>query len=820
MRIASLLVPLALGAAMLRPVFAEEEASDLDAWLHEELPEEKPGAAAGAADDTIPVERAEEPEEIPPARSSSRLVEEILVTAQRREELTQDVPISIHAFSEAALDARGISDAINLPLVVPGMVYSSIANYSIIFIRGVGTDAFVPSADPSIATYFDGVYFPFAHGQVQSFGAIERVEVLKGPQGTLFGRNSTGGAISVHSKKPGFQPEGSVQVSYGRFSDFRSRAYLNVPLSDTLAFNVSALYSLADQYYKLTEDSPRRERNPLPDENERGARIRLLWAPADRFDLILSGLLVEQSGMASNINQNTSPNPQYRLVGVQETDPYRSSIDADAYSRSRNPVVFGEANYRASWFDTRLLASHQAIRTSAAIDYDATRAPLVSFDADQFADVTTYEAQFLSNDTSPGASWLEWVAGVFHLESLAGFAQVDLMVGRDFAFFDNVLGALQNGLDPLLGLTELTEALGGSLDGLGTGVIIQGEGQLRTRATAGFFQGTVHLPWNLRLTLGGRYQTETRKLQGSRDRLQLTDTVAIPLFDFADQSADTSNFSPRVALDWNVADDVMLYASFSRGFKSGTFNVLNIYTPTQFIDPETVTSYEVGLKSRLFNRRLQFNGAVFQTDMDNMQVQFISLLSGGAVRFETAEAARIRGAEIDVIWEIAPSLLPGLVSTLNAAYLDARYTDYPRASGFTEGGIPFGGTGLIIGGGVLPGRDFSGNRIVRSPEWSGTAGLSYTFDGFSGTFEVAGDVYYNSGYYYTAQNLASAEEEAYSTVDARASYLHHRSNVRLTLFGRNLTDTLHAINRLPTDIGTWSQFASPRTWGLRLNWDF
>src|SRR5690606_877312 len=102
--------------------------------------------------------------------------------------------------------------------------------------------------------------------------------------------------------------------------------------------------------------------------------------------------------------------------------------------------------------------------------------------------------------------------------------------------------------------------------------------------------------------------------------------------------------------------------------------------------------------------------------------------------------------------------LPGLVATANGAYLDAKYKDYPGASGFTELGIPFGGSGLVIGGGVLPGRDFSGNRIVRTPEFSGTAGLSYTFDALAGTFEVAADVYYNSGYYYTAQNIPTAEE--------------------------------------------------------------
>jgi iron complex outermembrane recepter protein len=815
-------------AAGAQQTSAHASADELDALLEPRGASTEPSREHGPSDQQsgqgdLPVialeeQRAHETEAARTPARTSRFVEEIVVTAQKREENVQDVPISVQAFSGEALDARGVSDAMNLPMVTPGMVYSSIANYSIIFIRGIGTDAFVPSADASIATYIDGIYFPFSHGLVQSFGAVERVEVLKGPQGTLFGRNSTGGAISVITKKPSFEPEVALQLSYASFDNFQSRAYVNIPLSDSFAFNVSALYNLADNHYELTEDAPRI--SPLPKENERGARIRAIWAPSDRFDITLSGLLVEQSGIGSLVNQNTNPNPQYRPLGVEETPPYRTSIDTESFSESRNPVIYGELNFRTDWFDTKLLASRQSIRTTALVDYDATKAPLVSFIANQLADVDTQELQILSNASTPGADWFKWIGGVYHIESLAGFGDVLFSLGRDFPAFTGILGALQNALDPVLGLTQLTQALGGSLDGLGTRVDIEAMGLLRTNSTAGFFQGTVQLPADFSLTLGGRYQTETRSLLSSRDQVQLTNTVAIPLFNFADQTAETSNFSPKIGLDWRSPDDMLIYASYQKGFKSGTYNILNIYTPTQFIEPETVTAYEIGFKSQLFDRRLQLNAAVFHSDIENLQVQFISLLSGGAVRFESADAARIRGAEFDLVWQIAPDTLPGLVATLNGAYLDARYTEYPAASGFTEGGIPFGGSGLILGGGVLPGRDFAGNRIVRSPEFSGTAGLSQTFDALRGTFEVAADLYYNSGYYYTAQNIEQGEEEAFSTLDARISYLHAASNVRLTLFGRNLTDTLYAINRLPTDIGTWTYYAPPATYGVRLQWSF
>ncbi|WP_428312995.1 TonB-dependent receptor [Hydrocarboniphaga sp.] len=808
---------LGIGAGLAAPV-AAAQIEPAEAGATQQIPADAPAAeapaqAAGANAElaTIPVAPAPEPGEAEQRGGGSRLVEEVIVTAQKREENLQDVPISVQAFSAEALDARGVSDSQNLPNITPGMVYSVVAGYSIIYIRGVGTDAFVPSADQSVATYIDGIYFPFSHGQVQSFGAVERVEVLKGPQGTLFGRNSTGGAINVITKKPDDTFEGSVQTSFSNFNTTQSRAYVNVPVTDTLAFSVSGLYNHNESYYKLTADSPY-PGGRLPDEEEKGGRVRVKWAPTEDFDITLSGLLVEQNGIGPVINQNTAPNPQYVPLGVTTTPPYQTSIDTPAYNRSRNPVYYGEANYRFDWFDTKLLASHQDIKTAAMIDYDNTKSPLVSFQAFQSARVDTQELQLISNAGTPWSDHLTWIFGLYHIESLAGFDKVLFSVGRDIPVVDNIVDRLSGILNPL--------GLGDTLDGLGSRVDIDAQGSLKTNSSAAYTQATLKLPYDFALTLGGRYQTERRELVNSRDALAISDDVQVPLFNFANQTTDSNNFSPKVTLDWHPVEDVLTYASFTKGFKSGTYNILNIYTPTQYIEPETVTAYELGFKSQLFDRRLQLNGAVFDTEIDNLQVQFVSLLSGGAVRFETAPHARVRGAEFDLLFLVAPDLLPGLILTANGSYLDAKYTDYPSASGFTDQGVPFGGSGLVLGGGVLPGQDFSGNDIVRSPKFSGTTSLSYTFNAPGGPVEIASDVYYNSGFFYSAQNVSTAEEKSYTTLDARASYLYEPWNTRITLFGKNLTNTLRSINQLPTDIGTWTTYAPPRTYGIRLNWDF
>jgi iron complex outermembrane receptor protein len=766
--------------------------------------------APAEALDTIPVQGPNSGGEAPETRaaSKSRFIEEVVVTAQKREENLQDVPISVQAFSAEALDARGISDPVALQNITPGMTYSQTASYSIIYIRGVGTDAFIPSADASIATYIDGIYFPFSHGLAQNFGAVERVEVLKGPQGTLFGRNSTGGAISVITKKPGPDQEVSFQSSYGNYNDIENRVYVNIPVVDSLAVSVSALYNHSDFYYKLTDDSPH---DPLAPEISKGARGRIKWSPTEDFDVTLSGLILEQSGTGNMLTQQSAPYPRYRLLGAQVTPDYKSSVDAPVYFNSRNPVVYGEANYRMNWFDAKVLASRQRVRSNSLYDYDASKAPLVSFEAIQMADVDTAELQLISNNDSWLSDRLKWIAGLYHIESLAGYNPVNLTVARDVAtpLFSALSRLELPGLD-----------LGDLLGGLGTSVNLPVTGLLGTNSTAGYFQATYHFTDWVAMTLGGRYQSETRTLVKSGFEVGLTDSLELPGLQFPQQSTKTSNFSPKVSLEFRPMDDLLVYASWQKGFKSGTYNIINIYVPSQFIEPEKVTAEEIGIKSTLFDHRLQFNAAVFNTEIENMQVQFISLLTGGAARFETAKRARTRGGEFDLLWEVAPDTIPGLVATASASYIDAKYTDYPVASGFNDAGLPFGGTGLVIGGGVGPGQDFSGHDIVRAPKFSGNTGLSYTIDAGDGTVELASDVYYNTGYYFSAQNVSTAEQKAYYLLNAHASYLYTPWNVRLTLFGKNITGEKYYLTKLPTDFGVSAALASPAVYGVRLNWDF
>ena len=191
--------------------------------------------------------------------SVSRLLEEVVVTAQKRQENVQDVPISMQAFSGEKLDALGITDQVDLQRITPGLNVTEQVSYTITFLRGIGTDATI-AADPSVATYIDGIYYPFASNLAQNFGAVERIEVLKGPQGTLFGRNATGGAIAIHTKNPEFDGfSGEALAEVGSFGSSQGRLHVNVPIVDDVALSATAIYSTTDGYYEGRHGNPRRD---------------------------------------------------------------------------------------------------------------------------------------------------------------------------------------------------------------------------------------------------------------------------------------------------------------------------------------------------------------------------------------------------------------------------------------------------------------------------------------------------------------------------------------------------------------------------------
>lgn len=741
------------------------------------------------------------------ARGQNRLIEEVVVMAQKRSENAQDVPISLAAFSEDALDAKGIDDPKDLAQFTPGMYYGQTVNFAIIYIRGVGSDAFLPDSDPSVATYIDGIYYPFANGQSQNFGAVERIEVLKGPQGTLFGRNSTGGAINIITKTPGHEPELDLMYSKADFDDERIRAYGSLPFGDVLGASVSYTRREADNYYEGTVGDGNGGFRPMPKEDEEGLRLKLRVSPTENMDFNLAYIKYDQYGVSSTAMPNVAPSDLSQAQGIEaEERDYVVNVDVPTYFSLDNEVVYGQFDLRTDWFDVKILASDQLIETDNVYDFDGSDTPFITFDAKgQFADVQTQEIQILSNDNSP--VWIDWIVGAFNLDQESGFPLNRLSA----AGLDLSDGAIY-GVPVPQGFNDLLNTVSGTTgipipDGFSIGLV----SLLGTESTAYFAQTTLHFTDWLHLTLGGRYQEEERRVIESSIGLTNLDGSRTELQQFDRPSKKSSNFSPKISLGINPMEDMLVYATYTQGFKSGTFNTVNVYDQPEYVEPETVSTIELGIKSQFFDRGLTVNAAVFENEIDDLQVQFISLFSGGAVSLENAAGARIEGFDIDVQWVPLPNWNPGLVLAFSGSYLDSEYTAYINGSGYEEDGGAYN-----FGSG-----NFTGNRVTRTPKVSGSFGFNQVLDLWNvGELELQGSVYYNDGFYYLAQNSAISWEDDYYVADAAISFLHYDTNLRLTVFGKNINDSRHTYSQFHTDAGRQDYLAPPATYGFRVNYRY
>ncbi|WP_299696778.1 TonB-dependent receptor [Hydrocarboniphaga sp.] len=751
------------------------------------------------------------------------MIEEVIVTSQKREENLRDVPISISAFTADTLEAKGVTTVKDLTQITPGLQYDEVASFSTIFLRGVGTDAFIPTADASVATYIDGIYYPSSNSLAQDLGSLERIEVLKGPQGTLFGRNSTGGAISIITRKPSFTPEFTTRLTLGNFNEQQARVFVTGPVSDTVAASSSIIRNTADSYYSLTADSPLQS---LVGTRNLGVQTKLLWKPVDDFDLLLNATKVQLRAAGTSLfRANEDVKPLGYILGVRPDtgNPYEVALSAEPFNFTNNNVGSLEANYRPAWFDVKLLASYQQISSDSQNDYDGSPVDLVTFrSSNLFSKVFTSEIQLISNNDGWMADKLKWIVGGYFIKSRAGFDPVDVVVGNNTiprlgdisAPVISQLGLplVQQVLDQANAILGPTQGLLGTIAGIPippgaigvpNGTAVRISAYMDTLSPSIFAQSTYNFTEQLALTLGGRYQTEKRTLVQSNAGVLNTDGSYTSLFVFPEDSGSSHNFSPKVTLDYKPYEGSLIYLTYAKGFRSGTFNCVNILKAPEFVKPETTTSYELGTKTDFFDRRLRVSAAVFQNQIQDLQVQFVSILSGGIVSLENAAKATISGADFDVQWAITPSL----VATAGGAYLHGRFDSYPDGRGYNP-----------ITGIYQSGFDFSGNTTVRTPEFSGSAGLSYTIDMSGGPLEIAADTYYNSGFYYDNQN--TTQQPAYQIYGARASYLYEPWNLRLTAAVRNITNQSYYLYRLVGDFDTGDTLAAPRNYGLSVDWTF
>jgi iron complex outermembrane receptor protein len=685
-------------------------------------------------------------------------LEEIVVTARKREERLQETPISITAMSGEALADRRIGTTQELARVVPNLVVSqgqSVSGNSsagAYFIRGIGQIDFLLNTDPGVGLYIDGVYVARSIGSILDLIDVERVEVLRGPQGTLFGRNTIGGAISVVSAPPSETAGVELRGTLGSFDLRDARLTLNGPLGETLAGKVAVLWRERDGWVDRVTDGSR-----MGDEESLGARAALRWQPAEslRFDLALD--YVDQEGTAppGNVVQiiETANFPGFHngaLVGPPCVPPPGSLTDPRCF----NP----------QWEASDLLeeqgtfASHQELQVFGA------------------------------------SLTAEWTLGAdLSLRSITGYRDTDAVGNRDGDHTPiliqttaddwgheqvseelQLLGAgFDERLDWILGAFYLSEE-GENLQQVTFPVVaIQSGGSVDNDNFAVFGQATYDLTERLSLTAGVRYTDETKRFLPDQfvtaDPLGLFPPGSVPgfrLVPFVESERSISETTPLVNLAYRWTDRFMVYGTWSEGFKSGGFTQ-RIFPPLPApppFDPEFAESYELGFKFDSENARLRLNGAAYFTDYTDLQVQ---VLVGVQPLTANAGGAEVQGFELEL--QAVP--VEDLEISAGVGYTDAEYTSLDPT---------------VLATGVTLDSEFA-----QVPEWTGTFDVAYTFRAEFGRLTPRAGLTYRSASFMNAANTPSLRQDGYTLLDASLAYETQDGRWRFTAYGQNLTDEIY-----------------------------
>lgn len=541
---------------------------------------------------------------------------DIVVTAQRRNERLRDVPISIAALSSEAMDQRRVTSIADLTNAVPGLVVTAGGTAVQPSIRGISTSVGVPGAENNIAIYVDGVYQVVPASSNFQFADIERIEVLKGPQGTLFGRNASGGAISIVTREPSFTATGKLEANYGSFNELRARGFVSAPLNDMIAFSISGLYAHSDGYYN---DRLRGGRTGGLD--TRAVQGRLLIRPSDSFDMLFTashidnddpGQLTYQPFMGHAPNNTTTPLP---------TRPWDVAPDTLPVMETSISTFALRARYMADDFTITSHTSYTKPRTRSLTDADS--GPQVGSLTDVIQNATSFQQELQVATDFDGR--INFVAGVFYLKS-----------DHDF--------------DPAL----VTGPTGATLFRISTNV--------GTNALAAFGEANVKLTDQLTLIAGLRYSWEEKVLTGA------IGPAGTPRPEVGRESWDA--FTPRISVKYDIAPNSNIYFTYSKGFKSGAWDSTGLSRVP--IEPETLDAFEIGAKSRLTDW-LDIDAAAFHYNAKNLQVQIIN---GLVSSIENAAAANIKGVDFNATAKVSSDLN----FVVGVAWLDAKYTDFNQAS--------------------------------------------------------------------------------------------------------------------------------------------
>lgn len=730
-------------------------------------------------------------------------LEEVIVTANRREENLQEVAISVAAFTDEFLRNSGTTNLKQLEQYTPSLKITPVTDTrsTSIRIRGIGSIGSNAGIDPSVGVFIDGVYQGRAGMSVADLMDIQRVEVLRGPQGSLYGKNTAAGALNIVSKAPAEIFEAELEGVVGNYEALELRGMINVPLGDTgIATRLSGYFVERDGLDDNTFTG-----NDINDVDRSGLKSRTLFHMGDAGDLILTLDYAKDDSdcCAPDIldyeGDGSALGLPFELLAEDAGEPLP---EADGFDRNIflnrdfvNEVEFG--GVAAEW--NREL-SNEIVLTwiNAWRHYESY--------SEYDGDFSQFDAGQLTTDVD-----LDQVSSEFRITSPVGDIW-DYQVG--LYYYDSEMDTAGTN-----GFLELTGRLfaGGLL--FPDGTINSDTNTHETTSYAAFGQSNWSFAEQWKLTFGGRVTYEEKSRSGTQ---MASPDPAFPLDappiagpdQVLDDTRDSTDFSPSISLSYFPQDDLMLYASFSQGFKSGGFNQLRtaVGVPTEF-DDERSRNYELGWKGKWLDRRLRVNGTVFYVDYDDFQAQGFD---GANISVRNAGSLESKGVELDVVY-VHNSLL-----TMGTAlgYNDATYDDFPTGECTAAqlfavtGGSPFVQPDCV--------QDLEGEPLDNAPEWTVSTfmQLTDTFPGSDLTWMLRVEHNYTDEYYMAQDLDESLKQDATDLVNARASLISGDGAWELTLWGRNLLDEEYLV--VGFDVPVHSGFAGinapPLTYGLTLNY--
>jgi iron complex outermembrane receptor protein len=724
------------------------------------------------------------------------LGEEIIVTARKVEEAQQTTPLAITTLTEAVIDRTFASDIRDLAGLSPNVHIEETAGFgtsSAFGIRGIHVSDPESTIDPAIGLVVQGVYFGRTAGGVIDMFDVRQIEVLRGPQGTLFGKNTTGGAINVAYRRPSDEFGVEGQLRYGNFDRADVRLAVEGPLvANVLNARLSLFRNVGEGF--ATDRITGQDRGG-PDAS--GGRLLLDWTPAENINNLLTIEVIRDRTGASASQIVSDPSEGWGFcVFFGACDD--GEIDVGSYSlpdRGRVDSAF-VANTLEFELDSATLTSVTGYRSvddlvNAEFDGGFVYSFLPNGDpANLFDGIRDQEYEQWSQELRVAGELdrLDYVLGVYYFWSEYALAQ-----RLDLPFNDFSLGPPQI---PFVGSVNTT-------------------GHQVTSSYAAFGEVNYDISDTLRVTAGLRYTYEEKQFDG------ILFGTALGLVPPVDVEADFSDVSPRLGIDWRASEDLFFYGSWARGFKSGGFSG-RAFSAAQVgpYDDETVDAFELGFKSESFENRLRVNGAVFYNKYRDAQLEVNQppAAPGAPASDEFLNAAQVVTSGFELEVEAAP--VQGLILSANVGYLDARYDEFcapiPRRSEALGGpgvGVPCGPTV----NGVTP-TDNTDLMFRRSPEWTARVGASYEVPvGAIGSLTFNADYTYTTEMALTLTNADFAIRPDAGISNASIVFDSADEHYRLSLFGRNLGD--ERFIQTASELGGASAVAwynEPMTYGVEL----